>query len=73
MQLLLYIELLSLFLAKKALEKVNCLFKEEYFQKWLFCARFIVFKYDMISFWPFVFGKYLFIKKAQRLEYIKYN
>ena len=33
MQLLLYIELLSLFLAKKALEKLNCLFKEEYFQK----------------------------------------
>ena len=55
MQLLLYIELLSLFLAKKALEKVNCLFKEEYFQKCLYCARFIVFKYDMI-FWLFVFG-----------------
>ena len=64
MQLLLYIELLSLFLAKKALEKVNCLFKEEYFQKWLYCARFIVFKYDMI-FWLFVFGKYLFIKKLK--------
>ena len=65
MQLLRYIELLSLFLTKKALEKVNCLFKEEYFQKWLYCAWFIVFKYDMISFWLFVFGKYLLIKKLK--------
>ena len=65
MQLLLYTELLSLFLTKKALDKVNYLFKEEYFQKWLYCARFIAFKYDMISFWLFVFGKYLFIKKLK--------